>query len=210
MNTRLTRSVIVLATAGVLSVLGAGMSAATPVDPPGNGSGTAATEKATDTHAAAAYLQLLHDDIAEAVRTEDVAALGWAVEQLRPVLDGVAKAPLERATMEATNRAESEAEQLARLLPGLDMLITPVKTLATTLLVSLVSIVGGLMNALPTGLPTPVPAPLPAPEALPVPEPISETVPLPTPESGTTPVPLPTPLPVAGGEVVPAPEVPLP
>jgi hypothetical protein len=198
MNTRLTRSVIVLATAGVLSVLGTGMSAATPGDRPGSGSGTAATEKATDTHAAAAYLQLLHDDIAEAVRTEDVAALGWAVEQLRPVLDGVAKAPLERATMEATHRAESEAEQLARLLPGLDMLITPVKALATTLLVSLVGIVGGLMNALPTGLPTPVPAPVPAPEALPIPEP------------GTEPVPLPTPLPVAGGEAVPAPEVPLP
>ena len=201
MNTRLTRSVVVLTTACVLSVLGGGMSAAVPGDRP-DSTGTAATEKATDTHAAAAYLQQLHDDIAEAVRTEDVAALGWAVDQLRPVLAGVAEARLERATLEATHRAESEAEELARLLPGLDMLIAPVKALATTLLASLVGIVGGLVNALPTGLPTPVPAPLPAPEDLPVPETLPAPEDLPAPET------LPAPLPVSGA-TVPAPEVPL-
>ena len=195
MNPRVIRFVAATATAAVVSVMGAGLANASAADRL-ESQITAATGQQS-THSAGAYLTQMHDYLRAATDSDDVAAVSAAIKQLRPVLAAVEKAPLERSTTVLTDRADVQAAQIERDLPGLTLL-APVTGLVTSLLTTILDLVTSLLGGLPVPLPLPLPLPeLPLPEVPGVPTP---ELPVPVPN-----VPVPAPVPN-----VPAPEVPAP
>jgi hypothetical protein len=185
MNARLIRFVASVATAAVVSVLGAGLANASAAD---RLESEMAAATGQTTHTVGQYLEQLHTYLQGAVTAEDVEAVDAAVRNLRPVLGVVAKAPVERAAAVLTDRADVQAAQIERDLPGLTLL-APVTGLVTSLLTTILDLVTSLLGGLP------VPLPLPLPE---LPLPLPELPGVPTPE---------LPVPAPGGEA-PAPEVP--
>jgi len=163
MNIRLIRIVATVATAAVVSVLGAGLANASAADR--LESEIAAATGQQTTHTAGEYLKQLHDYVQAAVDADDVAAVEAAVKHLRPVLGAVAKAPVERAAAVLNDRADVQAAQVERDLPGLTLL-APITGLVTSLLTTLLDLVSSLLG----GLPVPLPLPLPELPGLPLPE----------------------------------------
>ncbi len=171
MNARLIRIVVAVAATSVVSVAGAGVA-------------NASTERAAEaaivsaieesggqtTHTAAEYLQQLHTYLQGAVTADDVAAVEAAVAHLRPVLDVVAEAPVERAAAVLNEQTDAKAAQVERELPGLTLL-APITGLVTSLLTTLLDLVTGLLGGLPLPLPLPLPElPLPELPGVPTPE----------------------------------------
>ncbi|MPZ85299.1 MAG: hypothetical protein GEV28_34905 [Actinophytocola sp.] len=208
MNVRLIRFVAGLAATAMVSVLGAGMANASTADRVESRIESAAASQTT--HTAGEYLQQLHDYLAAAVTSDDVAAVQAAVAQLRPVLGVVAEAPAERAALVLTDRVDAEAAQVERDLPGLTLL-APITGLLTSLLTTLLDLVTSLLGGLPVPLPVPLPElPVPLPEVPGVPLPEVPEVPAP---GGEPPVdaPLPeVPLPDAPLPDAPLPDAPVP
>lgn len=192
MNARVIRFVAATATAAVVSVMGAGLANASAADRL-ESQITAATGQQS-THSAGAYLKQMHDYVRAANDTDDVAAVSAAMRNLRPVLAAVETAPVERAAAVLADRADFQAAQIERDLPGLTLL-APVAGLVTSLLASLMNLVTSLLGGLPVPLPVPdLPVPLPEVPGVPTPE-------LPVPDVPAPNVPVPN---------VPAPEVPAP
>ncbi len=202
MNPRLIRFVVALASAAVVSTMGAGIANAATVDR--LDAEIAAVGGQTDTHATAEYLRQLHAYLAGAADQDEVAAVRAAVEDLRPVLRVVSKAPVERAAVALTDRADTQAAQLERDLPGLSIL-APVAGLVSSLLTTLLDLVTNLLGGLPVPLPVPdVPLPLPPLPGVPTPD-------VPTPDVPVPDVPVPdVPVPDVPAPDVPAPDVPAP
>jgi hypothetical protein len=146
MNVGTIRFVVTAVITAVVAVMGAG-------------SANAAGQQST--HTAATYLQQMHDYMRGAVAADDVAATSAAVQDLRPVLAAVDQAPVERATDVLTGRADDQAAEVERALPGLDAL-KPITDLLSELLATLTDLVSGLLGS------APAPAAMPAvPMALP-------------------------------------------
>lgn len=210
MNIRITRIVAVVASAAMVSVLGAGIANASAADRVE--SQIAAATGQTNTHGVAGYLGQLRDYLNTAVSRNDVHAVAAAVQDLRPVLGVVSRSDVDRAAAVLNDRADSQAARIERDLPGLTLL-APITGLVTSLLTTLLDLVTSLLG----GLPVPVPLPdLPLPDlpSLPgVPTPSLPDLPAP-PDAGTPGVPVPgvpdVPVPdvPAPGGVVPAPPVP--
>jgi len=197
MNARVIRFVAATATAAVVSVMGAGLANAAVADRLESQITTATGQQST--HTAGAYLKQLHDYLQGAVTVDDVAAVSAAVQNLRPVLAAVEKAPVERAAAVLSDRADVQAAQIERDLPGLTLL-APITGLVTSLLTTVLDLVTSLLGGLPVPLPLPeLPLPLPEVPGVPTPE-----LPVPAPEVPDVPVPdVPAP-------DVPAPDVPAP
>jgi hypothetical protein len=176
MNARVIRFVAAAVTAAVVSVMGAGLANAAVADRPGQ----------QTSHTAAAYLAQLHDYLQGAVTADDVAAVSAAVRNLRPVLAAVDSAPVERAADVLSDRADTQAAQLERDLPGLTLL-APVTGLVTSLLTTLLDLVTSLLGGLPVPLPLPaLPVPLPPVPGVPTPE-----LPVPAPDAPAPDLPVP-------------------
>jgi hypothetical protein len=153
MNARLIRFIAAVASAVVVSVTGAGMANAATAGPRGVPvAGHAATQDAGQ------YLRQLHDYLAGAARHGDVAAVQAAVENLRPALAAVAKAPVERSALVLNDRAAAQAAQVERDLPGLSILGS-VGSLLNALLATLMDLVSGLLGSVPVPMPPPLPLP---------------------------------------------------
>jgi hypothetical protein len=181
MNARILRSVAVVASAAVVSVMGAGLANASAVDRLESQISTATGQAST--HSMADYLGQLHDYLNAALEQDNVAAVDAAVKNLRPILGEVSRADVERGAAVLNDRADSQAAQIERDLPGLTLL-APVTGLVASLLTTLLDLVTSLLGGLP--IPVPLPAlPLPALPALPgVPVP---ALPVPTPPGAATP-----------------------
>lgn len=190
MNARIVRFVAAVATAAVVSVMGAGLANASSAD---RLETRIATATGQSTHSVAGYLNQLHDYLNAAVTQDDIAAVNAAIKNLRPALDAMREAPVERAAAVLNDRADFQAAQIERDLPGLTLL-APITGLVTSLLTTILDLVTSLLGGLPV--------PLPLPE-LPLPGlPLPELPGVPTPE-------LPVPAPPDAPELpVPAPEVP--
>ena len=160
-----------MVSAAVVSVLGAGLANAAAADRLASEIAQASGQQTT--HTAAEYLEQLHDYVQAAVDADDVDAVEAAVKHLRPVLGVVAKAPVERAAAALNDRADVQAAQVERDLPGLTLL-APVTGLLTSLLVTLLDLVTSLLG----GLPLPLPLPLPELPELPLPEVPGATLPV--------------------------------
>ena len=168
MNARLIRFVAAIASVAVVSVLGAGMADASTADRVR--SEISAVTGQSDTHAVGKYLQELHDYIAGAVDQDDVAAVEAAIKNLRPVLGAVSKSSVERAALVLNDRADTQAAQVERDLPGLTLL-APITGLVTSLLTTLLDLVTSLLGGLPVPLPLPdLPLPLPDLPGVPTPD----------------------------------------
>jgi hypothetical protein len=199
MNARVIRFVAATATAAVVSVMGAGLANASAADRL-ESQITAATGQQS-THSTGAYLKQMHDYLRAATDTDNVAAVSAAVHNLRPVLAAVEQAPVERAAAVLSDRADVQAAQIERDLPGLTLL-APVTGLVTSLLTTILDLVTSLLGGLPVPLPVPLPdLPLPEVPGVPTPE-----LPVPVPNAPVPNVPAPD-APVPN---VPAPEVPAP
>jgi hypothetical protein len=185
MNARIVRFVATAVTAAVVSVMGAGLANASAADQLESRIATATGQQST--HTVAGYLKELRDYVSAAVSANDVEAITAAIKNLRPVLGSVATAPVQRAAAVLNDRADSQAAQVERDLPGLGLL-APITGLLTSLLSTLLDLVTSLLG----GLPLPVPLPdLPALPALPgVPTPTMPDVPAP---GGDAPAPAPVP-----------------
>ena len=194
----------------VVSVLGAGMADASTADRVRSEIGAVTGQ--SDTHAVGKYLQELHDYIAGAVDQDDVAAVEAAIKNLRPVLGAVSKSLVERAALVLNDRADTQAAQVERDLPGLTLL-APVTGLVTSLLTTLLDLVTSLLGGLPVPVPLPE-LPLPLPEVPGVPTPEIPDVPapdVPAPDVPAPDVPAPdVPAPDVPAPDVPAPDVPAP
>jgi hypothetical protein len=190
MNARIVRFVAAVTSAAMLSVMGAGLANASAVDQLESQVATA-TGHNSSTRTIAGYLGQMRDYLSAAVTQDDVAAVEAAVKNLRPVLGSVSRSSVERAAAVLNDRADAQAAQLERDLPGLTLL-APVTGLVTSLLMTLLDLVTSLLG----GLPVPVPLPdLPLPElpTLPgVPTPTLPDVPAP-PDAGTPELPVPAP-----------------
>lgn len=194
MNARVIRFVAATATAAVVSVMGAGLANAAVADRLESQITTATGQQST--HTAAAYLKQLHDYLQGAVTAEDIDAVSAAVQNLRPVLGAVETAPVERAAAVLSDRADVQAAQIERDLPGLTLL-APVTGLVTSLLTTILDLVTSLLGGLPVPLPLPeLPLPLPEVPGVPTPE-----LPVPAPDVPAPDVPAPD---------VPAPDLPVP
>jgi hypothetical protein len=174
MNARIVRFVAAVATAAVVSVMGAGLANASAADR----LESQITTGQRDTLTVAQYLQQMRGYLSAAVSADDIEAVTAAIKNLRPVLGGVEKAPVERAAAVLNERADSQAAEIERGLPGLDLL-GPVVSLVTSLVTMLLDLVTGLLG----GLPVPVPLP-----DLPVPD-LPELPGVPTPELPDAPAP---------------------
>ena len=207
MNARIVRFVAAVASAAVVSVMGAGLANASAVDRVESQIATA-TGHNSSTHNVATYVGQLRDYLSAAVTQNDVAAVDAAIKNLRPMLGAVSRSDVERAAAVLNDRADSQAAQIERDLPGLTLL-APITGLVTSLLTTLLDLVTSLLGGLP--LPVPVPdLPLPELPELPgVPTPELPDVPAP-PDAGTPPVPdVPdVPVPDVPDVPVPAPDVP--
>jgi hypothetical protein len=192
MNARIVRFVAAVASAAVVSVLGAGLANASAADRL-ESQITAATGQ-QDTHDVAGYLSQLRNYLNVAVSRNDADAVDAAIKNLRPMLSAVSRSDVERAAAVLNDRADSQAAQIERDLPGLTLL-APITGLVTSLLTTLLDLVTSLLGGLP--LPVPLPdLPLPALPVVPgVPVPA-----LPTPAAPDVPAP--------GAEVPPVPAVP--
>lgn len=165
MNARIVRFVATAVTAAVVSVMGAGLANASAADQ--LESQFAAATGQQSTHTVAGYLQQMRDYVSAAVTANDAKAVDAAIKNLRPVLGMVAEAPVERAAAVLNDRADSQAAQIERDLPGLTLL-APITGLVTSLLTTLLDLVTSLLGGLPLPLPLPdLPLPLPALPALP-------------------------------------------
>jgi hypothetical protein len=158
MNARIVRFVVTAVTAAVVSVMGAGLANASAADQLESRIATATGQQ--NTHTMAGYLQQMRDYMSAAVSANDVEAVNAAIKNLRPVLGSVATAPVERAAAVLNDRADSQAAQIERDLPGLTLL-APITGLVTSLLTT-------LLDLLP-GVPTPALPDLPAPPDAPAP-----------------------------------------
>ena len=197
MNARVIRFVAATATAAVVSVMGAGLANAAVADRL-ESQITTATGQHTS-HTAAAYLEQLHDYLQGAVTADDVAAVSAAIQHLRPVLAAVDSAPVERGAAVLSDRADVQAAQIERDLPGLTLL-APVAGLVTSLLTTILDLVTSLLGGLPVPLPLPeLPLPLPELPGVPTPE-----LPVPAPD-----VPAPD-VPEVPAPALPVPDVPAP
>jgi len=186
MNARLIRFVAAVASAAMVSVLGAGMADASAADRVRSEIGPVTGQ--SNTHAMGTYLQQLHDYLAGAVDQDDVAAVDAAIKNLRPVLDTVAKSSVERAALVLKDRADTQAAQVERDLPGLTLL-APITGLVTSLLTTLLDLVTSLLGGLPLPVPLPeLPFPLPELPGVPVPD-----VPVPDAPAPDVPGPVPAP-----------------
>ena len=203
MNVRLIRFAAGVVAAATVSVMGAGVANAATLDRlESQIASQVAAGTSQDTHTAGEYLRQLHDYLQAAMRAGDKGAVEAAVKHLRPVLGVVAETPVERAALVMTDRADVQAAQIERDLPGLTLL-APVTGLVTSLLTTILDLVTSLLGGLPVPLPLPLPElPLPLPEVPGVPD-----LPVPgVPEAPIPDVPLPdAPLPDA-----PLPDAPLP
>lgn len=201
MNARVIRFVAATATAAVVSVMGAGLANAAVADRLESQITTATGQE--NTHTAAAYLKQLHDYLQGAVTADDVAAVSAAIQNLRPVLGAVESAPVERAAAVLSDRADVQAAEIERGLPGLTLL-APITGLVTSLLTTVLDLVTSLLGGLPVPLPLPeLPLPLPELPGVPTPE-----LPVPAPDVPAPDVPAPD-VPVPDLPV-PAPDVPAP
>jgi hypothetical protein len=196
MNARIVRFVAAVATAAVVSVMGAGLANASAADQMATRIATATGQQ--NTHSVAGYLAQMRDYLNAAVTQEDVEAVNAAIKNLRPVLGVVREAPVERAAAVLNDRADSQAAQIERDLPGLTLL-APITGLVTSLLTTILDLVTSLLGGLP--LPLPVPD-LPLPDL-----PLPELPGVPTPE---LPVPAPPDAPAPPEAPAPAPELPVP
>ena len=168
MNARIVRFVAAVATAAVVSVMGAGLANASAADR--LESRIAAATGQTDAHTVSGYLSQMRDYLNAAVSQNDVDALNAAIKNLRPVLGVVADAPIERAAAVLNDRADTQAAQIERDLPGLTLL-APITGLVTSLLTTLLDLVTSLLGGLPVPLPLPeLPLPLPELPGVPLPE----------------------------------------
>ena len=149
MNARLIRFVAAVASVAVVSVLSGGSANAATAD--------RVTGQASS-HAAGTYLKQLHDYLAVAVDRGDVAAVEAAVKHLRPTLDAVGQAPVERAALVLNDRADKQAAQVERDLPGLSLL-APVASLVAALLATVMDLVTSLLGAAPVPMPPLPPVP---------------------------------------------------
>lgn len=207
MNTRAIRFVAATVAAAVVSVMGAGVANAATADRIESRIATVTGQ--TTTHDAGEYLRQLHDYIAGAADAGDVAAVEAAVKDLRPVLGSVATAPVERAALELNDRADVQAAQVERELPGLDLL-APITSLLTSLLSTLLELVTSLLGGLPVPVPLPE-LPLPLPEVPGVPMPDVPVPDVPAPDAPVPDVPAPdVPVPDVPAPDVPVPDVPAP
>jgi hypothetical protein len=163
MNARIVRFVAAVATAAVVSVMGAGLANASAADQLESRI-TAATGQHS-THNVASYLSQMRDYVNAAVTQNDVDALNAAIKSLRPALSAMAEVPVERGAAVLNERADSQAAQIERDLPGLTLL-APITGLVTSLLMTLLDLVTSLLGGLPLPLPLPD---LPLPD-LPLPE----------------------------------------
>lgn len=187
MNARIVRFVAAVTSAAVLSVMGAGLANASAADQLESQVATA-TGHNSSTRSIAGYLGQMRDYLNAAVTQDDVAAVEAAIKNLRPVLDSVSRSNVERAAAVLNDRADSQAAQIERDLPGLTLL-APITGLVTSLLMTLLDLVTSLLGGLPVPVPLPeVPLP-PLPELPGVPVPTLPDVPAP-PDAGT-PVPAP-------------------
>jgi hypothetical protein len=193
MNARIVRFVAAVASAAVVSVMGAGLANASAADRL-ESQIDSATGHNSSTHSVAAYLGQMRDYLNAAVTQNDVDALDAAIKNLRPVLSAVSRSDVERAAAVLNDRADSQAAQVERDLPGLTLL-APITGLVTSLLTTLLDLVTSLLGGLP--LPVPLPdLPLPLPELPGVPTPSLPDLPAP-PDAGTPPVPgVPVPAPI--------------
>jgi hypothetical protein len=188
MNARIVRFVATAVTAAVVSVMGAGLANASAADQLESRIATATGTGQQSTHTMAGYLQQMRDYLSAAVSANDVDALNAAIKNLRPVLGSVATAPVERAAAVLNDRADSQAAQIERDLPGLTLL-APITGLVTSLLTTLLDLVTSLLGGLPLPLPLPD-LPLPALPALPgVPTPALPDVPAPAAPGADVPAP---------------------
>jgi hypothetical protein len=192
MNARIVRFVAAAVTAAVVSVMGAGLANASAADRLESRIATATGQQ--DTHTVSQYLEQMRGYLSAAASADNVEAVEAAIKHLRPVLDTVEKAPVERASAVLNERADSQAAEIERGLPGLD-LIAPIAGVLTSLLSTLLDLVTSLLGGLPVPLPVPD---LPLPELPGLPG-------VPTPELPDLPAP-----PDAPAPEVPAPDVPLP
>src|SRR6266498_639110 len=131
MNARIVRFVAVVASAAVVSVMGAGLANASAVDRVESQIATATGQ--TSTHDVAGYLGQLRDYLGAAVSQNDVHAVDAAIQNLRPVLGAVGRSDVERAAAVLNDRADSQAAKVERDLPGLTLL-APITGLVTSLL----------------------------------------------------------------------------
>jgi hypothetical protein len=198
MNARIVRFVAAVATAAVVSVMGAGLANASAADQMATRIATATGQQ--NTHSVAGYLAQMRDYLNAAVTQEDVEAVNAAIKNLRPVLGVVREAPVERAAAVLNDRADAQAAQIERDLPGLGLL-APITGLVTSLLTTILDLVTSLLGGLPVPLPLPdLPLPgLPLPELPGVPTP---ELPVPAPPDAPAPAPE---LPVPAPEVPPVP-----
>jgi len=208
MNRRLIRIVAAVATAGVVSVSGATLASAAS-DPTARAQAATVSAKTT-THDAAKYLRYLHDELDSAAHAGDVHAAYDTVTKLRPVLKVVQQAPVERASLDLSSRADTQAAELERGLPGLDLL-GPVSALVSSLLSTVMDLVTSLLGGLPVPLPD-LPLPdLPELPDLPVPGAPPEDAPAPPEDAPAPPEDAPVPdLPVPDLPDAPLPDAPLP
>jgi hypothetical protein len=212
MNARLIRFVAAVASAAVVSVLGAGMADASTADRVR--AEVSAVTGQSDTHSVGQYLRQLHDYVAAAVDQDDVAAVDAAIKNLRPVLGAVSKSSVERAALVLNDRADTQAAQVERDLPGLTLL-APITGLVTSLLTTLLDLVTSLLGGLPVPLPLPdLPLPLPGVPGVPTPDIPVPGVPapdVPAPDVPAPDVPAPdVPAPVPAPAPAPAPDAPAP
>lgn len=194
MNARIVRFVAAVASAAVVSVVGAGLANASAADQLESQVATA-TGHNSSTHDVATYIGQLRDYLNAAVDQDDVHAVDAAIKNLRPVLGAVSRSNPERAAAVLNDRADTQAAQVERDLPGLTLL-APITGLVTSLLTTLLDLVTSLLGGLPVPVPLPdLPVPLPELPGVPTPS-------LPAPPDAGAPVPD-----VPG---VPVPPVPVP
>jgi hypothetical protein len=199
MNARIVRYVAAVATAAVVSVMGAGLANASAADRLESRIATVTGQ--LDTHTMAGYLGQLREYLNAAVSQNDVKAVDAAIKNLRPALGVVSRSDVERASAVLNDRADSQAAEIERDLPGLTLL-APVTGLVTSLLTTILDLVTSLLGGLPVPIPLPdLPVPLPPVPGVPVPA--LPDVPAP-PDAGTPPVPD-VPAPDAPPAPVPAP-----
>jgi hypothetical protein len=174
MNARLIRLVTAVASAALVSVMGAGVANAATAEHGGSHpvAGHAATVDAGQ------YLRQLHTYLAAAERQGDVAAVRAAVERLRPVLKSVSHASVDRSSLALNDRAGTQAAQVARDLPGLTIL-APLGALLNSLLATVQDLVTSLLGGLPVPVPVPPLPPLPGVPDVPVPDVPVPDVPVP-------------------------------
>jgi hypothetical protein len=165
MNARLIRFVTAVASAALVSVMGAGVAnaAATEHTAAHPVAGHAATVDAST------YLRQLHTYLAGAERQGDVAAVQAAVEQLRPVLKAVSRASVDRSSLTLNDQAGAQAAQVARDLPGLSVL-APLGALLNSLLATVQDLITGLLGGLPVPIPVPELPQLPPLPGVPTPD----------------------------------------